>query len=160
MKRVLVLSLLAAALLPIPSSAQETPAAIVDAYDSLAKVILGVRQAEADFVRSMLDGHYHGAELLVQRGAYEEAAAQMALFANEGDNAIAGVRKRLIEGGHHHNAAGEEAGTFEEGYVIVTKEGKQKMLAASTAMRQAADDAARQAAWKDFATIAEPLLKK
>ncbi len=41
----------------------------------------------------------------------------MALFANEGDNAIAGIRKRLVEGGHHHNAAGEEQGIFEEGYV-------------------------------------------
>ena len=56
------------------------------------------------------------------------AAAELALFANEGDNAIGGVRKKLLEGGHHFNAAGEEAGVYEDGYVIVTREAKAAIL--------------------------------
>jgi hypothetical protein len=145
-------------LVALPGLAQETPAPMVKAYDTLAKIILEVRQAEEDYVRAILDGHYHGAKMLVKRGAYAEAAANMALFANEGDNAVAGIRKRLIEGGHHHNAAGEEAGIYEPGYVIVTKEGKQKMLEASKDMKVAKDEAAAKAAWKAFSALAEPFL--
>ena len=145
-------------LMALPTLAQETPGPMVAAYDSLAKVILDLRQTEEDYVRAILDGHYHGAKMLMKRGAFEEAAANMALFANEGDNAVAGVRKRLIEGGHHHNAAGEEAGIYEPGYVIVTREAKEKMLKASKDMKVAKDEAAREAAWKDFSTLAEPFL--
>lgn len=146
------------ALMAVPSVAQKTPTSMVAAYDSLAKIILNVRQAEEDLVRAMLDGHFHGAKALMKQGKYDEAAAEMALFANEGDNAIAGIRKRLVEGGHHHNAAGEEQGIYEEGYVLVTREAKKEMLAASTAMRQAKDDVAREAAWKEFATVATETL--
>ena len=131
---------------------------MVAAYDSLATIILNARDAEADLVKAMLDGHLHGAKAMMKQGRYDEAAAEMALFANEGDNAIAGIRKRLVEGGHHHNAAGEEQGIYEEGYVVVTREGKKKMLQASTAMRQAKDDVAREAAWNDFAAVAKELL--
>jgi len=88
---------------------------------------------------------------------YEKSAAEMALFANEGDNAIAGVRKRLLEGGHHHNADGEAKGIYEPGYVIVTKKAKQKILAASSALRSAKDDAARKAAWEAFVEAADSL---
>jgi hypothetical protein len=94
----------------------------------------------------------------MKQGRYDDAAAEMALFANEGDNAVAGIRKRLVEGGHHHNAAGEEQGIYEEGYVLVTREAKKKMLAASTAMRQAKDDVAREAAWNDFSATAKETL--
>jgi hypothetical protein len=79
-------------------------------------------------------------------------------FANEGDNAIGGVRKRLLEGGHHFNAEGEEQGIFEPGYVVVNREAKQKLLASSSALRQAKDEMARKAAWDDFAKVAKPLL--
>ncbi|MGB5295598.1 MAG: hypothetical protein WBP34_11645 [Thermoanaerobaculia bacterium] len=154
----LLLVLVAVALIAMPGMAQKTPSSMVAAYDSLAKIILNVLQAEEDFVRAMLDGHYHGAKALMKQGKYDEAAAEMALFANEGDNAIAGIRKRLVEGGHHHNAAGEEQGIFEEGYVLVTREAKKNMLAASTAMRQAKDDVAREAAWKEFSTTAQEIL--
>lgn len=145
-------------LMAMPSVAQKTPTSMVAAYDSLAKIILNVRQAEEDFVRAMLDGHFHGAQSLMKQKMYDEAAAEMALFANEGDNAIAGIRKRLVEGGHHHNAAGEEQGIYEEGYVLVTREAKKNMLASSTAMRQAKDDVAREAAWKEFAAVAKETL--
>jgi len=154
----ILLVLVAVALIAMPSLAQKTPSTMVAAYDSLAKIILNVLQAEEDFVKAMLDGHYHGAKALMKQGKYDAAAAEMALFANGGDNAIAGIRKRLVEGGHNHNAAGEEQGVFEEGYVLVTREAKKTMLAASTAMRQAKDDVAREAAWKDFSTTAQKIL--
>jgi hypothetical protein len=146
------------ALMAMPSLAQKTPSSMVAAYDSLATIILSVPQAEEDLVRAILDGHYHGAKAYMKQGMYNEAAAEMALFASEGDNAVAGIRKRLVEGGHHHNAAGEEQGIYEEGYVLVTQEAKKGMLAASRAMRQAKDDVAREAAWKEFAAFAEETL--
>jgi hypothetical protein len=42
----------------------------------------------------------------------------------EGDNAVAGIRKRLLEGGHHANSEGDARGVYDEGYVIVTKAAK------------------------------------
>ena len=144
--------------LAVPVLAQQTPPTMVQSYDSLADIILNVRQAEEDYVRAILAGHAHAAEVLMGRGNYEAAAAEIALFANEGDNAVGGIRKRLIEGGHHHNAAGEEAGIYEPGYVLVTREAKQKALAASSALRTAEDDAAREAAWQQFVDVAEPLI--
>jgi hypothetical protein len=138
--------------------AQETPPSIVTAYDALADTILSLRKAEHGFVSAMLDGHLHAAMVRYEQGNYEASAAEMALFANEGDNAIGGVRKRLLEGGHHFNADGEEQGIFEPGYVVVTSEAKKKLLAASAALRQAADDEARAAAWSDFEMTAKKLL--
>lgn len=146
------------ALMALPMAAQETPPTMVQAYAALADTILGVRAAEASLVKAMLDGHRQAAEVLMKQGNAQAAAAEMALFANEGDNAVGGVRKRLLEGGHHFNAAGEEAGVYEPGYVVVTREAKAGILAASSALRQATDDAARQKAWDDFAAIAGPLV--
>lgn len=160
MRSMMVLALASLVLAAAPAFAQETPAPLVAAYDSLAKVILNVRQAEKEMVRSLLDEHYRAAKRMMAEEKFGIAAAHMSLFANEGDNAVGGIRKRLIEGGHHHNAAGEEAGIFEPGYVLVTKEAKQKMLKASTDLRQAKDEVARKAAWKDFATVADTFLKK
>ncbi len=148
------------AVLTLPIAAQETPKSVVAAYDALADTILSVRLAELTFVASLLDGHYHGAEMLMERGDFKGAAAQMALFANEGDNAIGGVRKKLLEGGHHFNAEGEEKGIFEPGFVIVTREAKKQILADQETVRQATDEAARQAAWESFSAVAKELLKK
>lgn len=142
----------------LPCAAQETPAAMVAAYDSLADTILSVRAAEENFVRALLDGHMHAAVALKARGDWEGVAAQMALFANEGDNAVGGVRKRLLEGGHHFHATGEKEGVYEPGYVVVTRDAKRDILAASTALRQATDDAGRMAAWNDFEETAEAVL--
>lgn len=158
MKTKISLAVLAVVLVALPTMAQKTPEKVVAAYDSLANIILDMREAEYDFVVAVLDGHKHGAKMLFKKGDYEGAAAEMALFANEGDNAVGGVRKRLLEGGHHFNAEGEEQGIYEPGYVVVTREAKQKLLAASSALRQAKDDVARQAAWDDFAKVAKPLL--
>ena len=139
--------------------APETPASIVTAYDALADTILSVRHAELGFVAAMLDGHLHAAKVLMKGGDVKGSAAQMALFANEGDNNIGGVRKRLLEGGHHFNADGEEAGIYEDGYVIVTREAKQAMLEAVKELRLADSDEGRMAAWKKFAMTAKPLLE-
>ena len=141
-------------------AAQETPKPMVDTYDSLADAILAVKKTEANFVRGMLDGHRHGAQAYFAAGEFEKAAAEMALYGNEGDNAIAGVRKRLLEGGHHHNADGEAKGIYEPGYVVVTKKAKQQILAASAALRAAGDDAARKAAWDSFVQAADSLAAK
>ena len=139
---------------------QATPKPTVACYSSLADAILALKTTEEEFVRSMLDAHLAAARAAHQGGQHEQAAAEMALFASEGDNAIGGVRKKLLDGGQHHNAEGEAQGVYEPGYVLITKKGKEGMLAAATAMRAAKDDAAREKAWKDFAAIAEPFLAK
>jgi hypothetical protein len=82
----------------------------------------------------------------------------MALFANEGDNAVGGIRKRLLEGGHHHNAEGEAKGIYEAGYVIVTKAAKKSCLDAVAAL-QSGDDKAKKSAWDTFEAAAAPLIK-
>ena len=71
----------------------------------------------------------------------------MALFANEGDNAIAGTRKRLVDGGHHHHADGEAKGQYESGFVIVTKGSKVHILAASAALRPQAARSGMRCRW-------------
>ena len=158
MKQIAIVAILALALMASPSMAQKTSPAAVAAYDSLADAILGLRAAETNFVAAILDQHFEAAKRAYKSGNWDKAAAQMALFANEGDNAVAGIRKRLVEGGHHHNAAGEEAGTYDEGFVIVTKKAKRQGLAASKALREAGDDAAREAAWADFDKMATGLV--
>ncbi len=158
MRKTVLVALLAVLVLAVPAAAQKTPPATVAAYDALADAILGLRDAESDFVMAILDYHFQAAARAYKAKNWDKAAAQMALFANEGDNAVAGIRKRLVEGGHHHNAAGEEAGTYDEGFVVVTKKAKRQGLQASKALREAQDDAARQAAWTDFEKVANELV--
>jgi len=146
-------------LFTLPALAQQTPPSMVETYESIADIILAVRQAEANFVRSLLDGHRHAAKAFYEEGDYARAAAEMALFANEGDNAVGGVRKRLLEGGHHYNAEGEEKGIYEPGFVIVTREAKEAVLEASAAVRSNASEEEREQAWETFNQIADELLK-
>jgi hypothetical protein len=141
-------------------SAQETPRDLVAAYSSLADTILAAKRTEELLVRSVLAGHRHGAEAYFRAGQFEKAAAEIALFANEGDNAVAGVRKRLIDAGHHHHAEGEKDGTFEAGYVVVTKAAKAKALAASAALRRAKSPEERSKAFGEFAAVAKSLLDR
>ena len=138
---------------------QETPRSLVASYDSLADVILGAKKTEAHLVRAILDGHRSAASAAMAKGDAARAAAEIALFANEGDNAVGGVRKRPLEGGHHHHAADEAKGLYEEGYVIVTRAAKKECLAASMDLQKAADDAGRAAAWKRFDAAAASVLK-
>lgn len=146
------------ALFALPLAAQKTPDSLATAYDALADSILALRAAEDGFVRAILDDHYRGAKRSMAREEYDRAAAEMALFATEGDNAVAGIRKRLVEGGHHHNADDGEDGVYETGFVVVTRKAKKKLLEASAAMRQATTDDTRKTAWADFDAVAGKLL--
>jgi len=153
-----LIAVLAIALNVPVAMAQETPKSMVNTYDAMADAILSLKRAEASFVQALLDGYRRGAEAAMKRSDWEAAAAEIALFANEGDNAIGGIRKRLVEGGHHHHAKAETEGIYEPGYVIVTREAKRKLLAASVALRQAQSEAARQKAWQEFTALAKDLL--
>jgi hypothetical protein len=138
---------------------QETGKGLTGAYDSLADVILGAKKAEKGVVQAILEQHYGHAAAAMAKGDAAKAAAEIALFANEGDNAVGGIRKRLVEGGHHHNAEGEAKGVYEEGFVTVTRAAKAECMDACKALQTAADDAGRKAAWAKFDAAAKPLLK-
>lgn len=155
-RTLLVLSL--AVLLAAPALAQTTPKALVASYDSLADVILSVRQMEENVVRAILDAHRRAAQDHMERGEILAAAAEIALFANEGDNAVGGIRKRLVEGGHHHHADDEAAGIYDPAFVIVTRETKQQALEIASALQKAATEPARQEAWNRFVQLADKVL--
>ena len=143
-------------LLPAPARAQAaapaTPPEMVATYNALADAILAVKRTEGDLVRSILAAAYAHAQVQFTRAqgaikagdakaaqvAVENLAADVGQLATEGDNSVAVVRKRLLEGGHHHNAAGEAQGLYDEGFVVVTKAAKQKLLEASRAIGQSA----------------------
>lgn len=119
------------------------PPQLVASYDSLADTILGAKQTERNLVLSILAATYNhaqatyvGAAAKIESGGdasadLEKLASLVSQLGNEGDAAVAAVRKRLLEGGHHHNAAGEQQGLFDPGFVIVTKSAKQVFLGAA-----------------------------
>lgn len=139
-------------LLAPPARAQgrpaQTPAEMVAAYDAVADTILAANKAERKVVLSILAASYAHAQGELGRArqalkagddagakaAVESLAAAVGQIGTEGDNAVAGIRKRLLEGGHHANSEGEKQGVFEEGYVVVTKAAKQSFLASSKAI--------------------------
>jgi hypothetical protein len=139
-----------------PAGAQQhaagTPAEMVTTYGSLADAILSVKATEANLVRSILSAGYAHAQVELGRAraaikandakgaqsAIEGLASDVAQLGTEGDNAVAAVRKRLIEGGHHHNADGEAKGIYDEGFVVVTRAAKSAFLDASKALGQMA----------------------
>lgn len=137
----------------------ETRKSFVDTYSAIADTILGSKKAESGIVKAILQTHFGSATRWYVDGKYDLAAAEMGLFANEGDNQVGGIRKRLLEGGHHHNAEGEAKGIYDEGFVIVTKAAKKACLDAASALQTAGDDAARKAAWASFEAAATPLIK-
>ena len=159
MKLVLLAALAAfGALAYVP--AQQTPKSTAAAYSALADSILAIKRTESEFVRSMLATHYRNACAAVERGDAENASAEIALFANEGDNAIGGVRKRLLDGGHHHHADDEAKGVYEPGFVIITRKAKEAALVISASMRQAKNDVERRAACARFLAMAGPLVQE
>jgi hypothetical protein len=129
-----------------------TPPAIVATYESLADAILAVKRTEANLVRAILGTGYAHAQVELDRArkaikavdakgsqaALEGLAAAVGQLGTEGDMAVGAVRKRLLEGGHHHNAAGEAKGIYDEGFVVVTRSAKQAFLDASKAIGQLA----------------------
>jgi hypothetical protein len=169
------------ALVPTPAAAQApamtgTPAEMVSTYNTLADGILALKRTEENLVKSIVAATFaHGqvtlarAQAAISGGdakaastAVEALAADVAQLGTEGDNAVGAVRKRLLEGGHHHNAAGEAQGIFDEGYVIVTRAGKAKLLESSraiAAMARAPKADALAAEWKKVEGVVAELLK-
>ncbi len=151
-----------------------TPPELVAAYSSLADVILSAKKSEHDLVAAILAGAYHHAEgkvaqITAKLGTgeaigpdVEMLAALIAQLGTEGDNAVAGVRKRLIDGGHHHHADGEAKGIYDEGFVIVTRAAKKALLESATAIAALGTKAtpdALNAEWAKVKAAYEPLVK-
>ena len=137
----------------------ETRKSLVQSYSSLADTILGAKKTEEGLVRVILEQHAARAKRAFGAEKWEDSAAEMALFANEGDNQVGGIRNRLVEGGHHHNAEGEAKGVFDPGFVLVTKEMKQKALGASKDLLEAKDAGGRKTAWEKFEKAASALVQ-
>jgi len=179
---ILAVASVACILAPRPAGAQgtapgpTTPAELVATYQSLADGILALKRAERDVCRSILAAANAHAQVELTRAqtaikasdaktartAVEGLAATVGQLATEGDSAVAGVRKKLVDGGHHHNSAAEAQGLFDQGYVIVTRDAKAKMLASSKAIAQMATAPkadALDAEWKKVAAVVDPLLK-
>src|SRR6185503_20297380 len=107
----------------------------------------GHAQSELARARAALKGN----DAAGARGAIESLASAVGQIGTEGDNAVAGVRKRLLPGGHHANAEGERQGIFDDGYVVVTKTAKQAFLDSSKALAMLAREPkaeALDAEWK------------
>ena len=141
-----------------------TPAALVQTYETLADTILAAKQTEWNLVHSILATTYQHAQGVARAAGHklgagqsareeiESLAALVTQLGNEGDAAVAAVRKRLIEGGHHHNAAGEEKGIYDEGFVIITREAKKAFLDLGKRigrMSGTSDAAALRAEWSE-----------
>lgn len=139
-----------------------TPAELVATYESVADVILGAKAAEHNLVLSIVAGTYRHAEALYRdakrqvdagkdaKTDLESLAALVSQLGNEGDARVAAVRKRLLEGGHHHNSAGEQQGVYDEGFVIVTRAARKELLDIAGRigrLAQAPDAAALDAEW-------------
>jgi len=138
-----------ALLVPAPAAAQAagTPAEMVSTYGALADCILALKRTEANLVRSILAATLAHGQVQAARAqkaiggdakaavaAIEALAADVSQLGTEGDNAVGAVRKRLLEGGHHHHAAGEAQGLYDEGYVVVTRAAKAKLLESARAI--------------------------
>lgn len=119
------------------------PPQLVASYESLADTILGAKRTERNLVLSILATTYNHAQATYAQAAasleadrdasaeLEKLASLVSQLGNEGDAAVAAVRKRLLEGGHHHNAAGEQQGLYDPGFVIVTRAAKKTFLDAA-----------------------------
>jgi hypothetical protein len=141
-----VLLVLSPALTFAQTSAIEakTPGELVSTYESLANGILALQSTEEDVIRSILATTYTHAKATLAaakskigagdpaRAEVERLAALVSQLGNEGDAAVAAIRKRLLEGGHHHHAAAEQEGLYDPGFVIVTRKAKNVFLDAAT----------------------------
>ncbi len=152
-----------------------TPATLVSTYRSLADAILAVKESEANLVRSILATTYGHAEATLAetranlkahkpaKAEIEKLASLVSQLGNEGDGSVAGVRKRLLEGGHHHNAQAEQQGVYDEGFVIVTRAAKKVFLDAAGAIGKLAANpnaAALDAEWQKVSRQFSELMAK
>ena len=146
-----------------PERPASTPAQLVETYDSLADTILATKKTEWNLVHAILASTYLHAQGTYARATakigagqdataeIEQLAALVSQIANEGDASVAAIRKRLVEGGHHHNAKGEEQGVYEEGFIIVTRAAKKVFLDSAGSigkLSQSPDAAGLEAQWK------------
>ncbi len=154
-----------------------TPAEMVATYRSLADAILAVKKTEASLVRSILGAAYAHAQVELERArkairandagasraTLENLAAIVAQIGSEGDSAVGAVRKRLLEGGHHHHASGEAKGLYDEGFVVVTRAARKAFLESSRALGQLAaspDAAALEAEWRKIKSTWAGIMKQ
>ena len=152
-----------------------TPPTLVSTYRSLADAILAVKESEANLVRSILATTYGHAEATLAearanlkagkpaKAEMEKLASLVSQLGNEGDGSVAGVRKRLLEGGHHHNAQGEQQGVYDEGFVVVTRAAKKVFLDSAGRIGKLAaapDAAALEAEWQKVSRQFSELMAK
>jgi hypothetical protein len=150
-----------------------TPPELVGAYETLADSILAIKKTEWHMVHSILATTYSHAQATLaavqRKAAGGDAAAEIEKLAdlvsqlgNEGDAAVAAVRKRLIDGGHHHNAAGEKQGVFDEGFVIVTRAARKAFLTSAGSIAKlggSPDPAKLEAEWRAVSAQYDALVK-
>jgi len=151
-----------------------TPPELVGAYNSLADSILAIKKTERHMVQSILATTFSHAHATVgviksKAAAGKDASAEVEKLAdlvsqlgNEGDAAVAAIRKRLVEGGHHHNAQGEKDGVYDEGYVVVTRAARKALLASAgniAKMGGSPDTAKLDAEWSVVAGQYKSLVK-
>lgn len=165
--RLAIVMLICTAGVAVPAAIDTaTPPQLVETYDSLADAILAAKKTEWNLVHTILATTYSHAEGMAKaalakldQGAdasseIEALAALVAQIGNEGDAGVAAIRKRLIEGGHHHHASGEQQGIYDPGFVIVTREAKKQFLDSSKSiarMAKSADAASLKSAWAEVA---------
>jgi len=140
-----------------------TPPQLVETYDSLADAILATKKTEWNLVHSILAMTYSHAEATMNdalakiaagqdaRSSIEALATLVSQLGNEGDAAVAAIRKRLVEAGHHHHANDGQDGQYDPGFIIVTKDVKKALLDASKAIAQMAGsptEAGLKAQWQ------------
>ena len=157
--------------------APATPAEVVATYETLADGILALKKTESNLVMSFLAATFAHAQAkadAAQRAlkagdkgaagsAIDDLAALVSHLGNEGDNSVARVRKRLLEGGHHHNAEGEAKGIYDEGFVVVTRALKKRFLDASRAiglLKGSPSEEGLQREWKNVQSAWADLRKE
>jgi len=140
-----------------------TPPELVNSYDSLADAILAAKKTEYNIVHSILAVTYGHADATVReikgklaagkdvKMDMEKLADLVSQLGNEGDAAVAAIRKKLLEGGHHHHSNAEDQGIYDEGFVIVTRAAKKVFLDAAGEigkMAGSASEAGVDAQWQ------------
>lgn len=160
-----------------PEPPPATPGELSATYGSIADVMIAAKKAEVGIVAGILDSSYGhaqariaGAKAAMKGGnaagatdAVESVASLVGQMATEGDSSIAGIRKRLLDNGHHHHAKAEQQGIYDEGYVVVTKAAKTALLESSKAfgvMAKAPTEGGLDKEWARVQATYESLKKK